>query len=214
MRRTSTTANALLGLLGLRPNWSSAELAAQLARNLRFFWPRAESRTYAALLALESDGLARTTAEPIGPLRNRTRYAITAGGRRQLQAWLASPPRATVLECEPLLRVLLGHLGTTDQVVAAVEQIRTDAEAIRDVGRTVGQEYVIGAAPFQDHVQTRALVFDFLTSWSTMLNDWAERSSRTLAAWPDQTPEERTRSALRAIGANLAELKDRPAEPG
>jgi PadR family transcriptional regulator AphA len=213
MRRTSTTTNALLGLLGLRPNWSSAELAAPLARNLRFFWPRAESRTYAALRGLESDGLARTTAEPMGPVRNRTRYAISAAGRRRLRAWLASPPRATVLECEPLLRVLLGHLGTPDQVATAVEQIRIDAEAIRDVGRTVGQEYMTGAAPFQDHVQTRALVFDFLTSWSTMLNDWAERSSKTLAAWPDQSPEQRERSALQTIRANLAEIKDQAADP-
>jgi hypothetical protein len=144
----------------------------------------------------------------MGPLRHRTRYVISAAGRRQLQAWLASPPRATVLECEPLLRVLLGQLGTTDQVKAAVEQIRIDAEAIREVGRTVGQEYVTGNAPFQDHVQSRALVFDFLTSWSTMLNDWAERSSKTLAAWPDQSPEQRERSALQTIRANLDELKE------
>jgi hypothetical protein len=109
--------------------------------------------------------------------------------------------------------VLLGHLGTTDQVAAAVEQIRSDAKAIRDVGRTVGEEYMTGAAPFQAHVQTRALVFDFLTSWSTMLNDWAERSSKTLAAWPDQSPEERERSALQTTAANLAELKDQPADP-
>jgi PadR family transcriptional regulator, regulatory protein AphA len=110
--------------------------------------------------------------------------------------------------------VLLGQLGTTDQVAAAVEQIRIDAEAIRDVGRTVGQEYLTGSAPFQDHVRTRALVFDFLTRWSTMLNDWAERTSKTLASWPDQSPEERQRSALQTIGANLPELTDQPAGPG
>jgi hypothetical protein len=71
-----------------------------------------------------------------------------------------------------------------------------------------------GAAPFEDHVQTRAPAFDFLTSWFTMLNDWAEQLSMTLEAWPDQSPEQRERLALQTIRANLAELKDHPAEPG
>lgn len=47
MRRTGTTAHAILGLLALRPAWSTYELSQQLRRNMRFFWPRAESRIYA-----------------------------------------------------------------------------------------------------------------------------------------------------------------------
>ena len=45
-RRTATTANAILGLLALRKEWSTWELTKQLRRNMRFFWPRAESRIY------------------------------------------------------------------------------------------------------------------------------------------------------------------------
>ena len=37
MRRTATTANAILGLLALRPEWSTWELTKQLRRNMRFF---------------------------------------------------------------------------------------------------------------------------------------------------------------------------------
>ena len=46
MPRRTTTASALLGLLALRPAWPVYELTKQLRRNMRFFWPRAESRIY------------------------------------------------------------------------------------------------------------------------------------------------------------------------
>jgi DNA-binding PadR family transcriptional regulator len=206
MRRTSTTANALLGLLGLRRTWSSSELTAQIARSLRFFWPRAESRVYAALAELESEGLARSSLEPIGPRRNRTRYAITAPGRRRLREWLDSPPRATVLECEPLLRLLIGHLGTEQQAALAVERIRMDGEEIQAAGRGIGQGFVDGVAPFQEHVQMRALVFDFLASWSLMLTDWADRTQETMSRWPEQSAEHRRDAALAIIAARLTDL--------
>ena len=45
-RRTATTANAILGLLALRKEWSTWDLTKQLRRNMRFFWPRAESQIY------------------------------------------------------------------------------------------------------------------------------------------------------------------------
>src|SRR5260221_635909 len=54
MRRSSSTANAILGLLALRPSWSTWELTTQLRRNMRFFWPRAESRIFAEARRLEA----------------------------------------------------------------------------------------------------------------------------------------------------------------
>ena len=59
MRRTATTANALLGLLALRPSWTTWELTKQLRRNMRFFWPRVESRIYDEARTLVERGWAR-----------------------------------------------------------------------------------------------------------------------------------------------------------
>src|SRR5258708_3467039 len=67
MRRSSSTANAILGLLALRPSWSTWELTTQLRRNMRFFWPRAESRIFAEPRRLESSGLPRTQTPCVGP---------------------------------------------------------------------------------------------------------------------------------------------------
>ena len=203
MRRTATTANAILGLLALRPEWSTWELTKQLRRNMRFFWPRAESQIYEEAKGLVTKGLAKDRQSFTGR-RARTSYAITAKGRKQLREWLASPPKPTALECEPLLRVFLGGLGTDDQLKAALAQVRADAHAILEVGRLVGAEYLAGTAPFQDQVHTRALVFDFLSHHALMLLDWADRAETTVAAWPTQTADARQRAALERIGDTVA----------
>lgn len=201
-RRTATTANAILGLLALRAEWSTWELTRQLRRNMRFFWPRAESQIYEEAKRLVDKGLARAERSYTGR-RPRTTYHITAGGRRALKQWLATPPRPTALECEPLLRVFLADFATRQQLAVALAQVRADAEAILSVGRVVGAEYLAGTAPFQDQVHVRALVLDFLSHHARMLLDWAEVAERTFEAWDDPASD---RDALAAalISDNLA----------
>jgi DNA-binding PadR family transcriptional regulator len=203
VRRTATTGNAILGLLSLREEWPTYALTKQLRRNMRFFWPRAESRIYDEAKELVARGLASSRTEGVGK-RNRTIFAITAAGRAAMKEWLATPPRSTALECEPLLRVFLADFATPEQLQAALDQVKADADAIMDVGRVVGSEYLAGTAPFQDQVHVRALVFDFLWHHATMLRDWAERTETTFARWNEQSLDERTSSALATIRDNLA----------
>jgi DNA-binding PadR family transcriptional regulator len=203
MRRTSTTTNALLGLLALRKEWSTWDLAKQLRRNMRFFWPRAESRIFDEARALVTKGLARDRKDLVGR-RARTTYAITPLGRKQLRTWLDLPPKPTSLECEPLLRVFLGDLGSMEQLRAAVAQVRADGHAILDVGRVVGPEYLEGRAPFQDQVHVRALVLDFLSHHARMLLDWADRTDASLDRWEGATDERRAALALATVRSNLA----------
>jgi PadR family transcriptional regulator, regulatory protein AphA len=209
-KRTATTAHALLGLLALRSEWSTWELTKQLRRNMRFFWPRAESQIYEEAKSLVARGWARDRRSFTGH-RARTSYAITAAGRRALKAWLATPAKATALECEPVLRVFLADFATPDQVRAALDQVRADGHAVLEVGRVVGEEYLSGTAPFQDQLHTRALVFDFLSHHARMLIQWADRTQATLDAHPDPTSASRRRAALATIEANLASYPPPPA---
>ena len=207
-RRTATTANALLGLLALRPSWPIYDLTKQLRRNMRFFWPRAESRIYDEAKSLVRRGWA--TAETSGSgRRRRTVYSITDAGREQLRGWLAMPASATQLECEPLLRVFLMDFSTREAVLAALAQAEVDARAIFDVGRVVGREYLAGDAPFQDQVHARALVFDFLSGHALMLQGWASRARATLADYEGMTSDQRAQHAQRLISVALARF---PAE--
>jgi PadR family transcriptional regulator, regulatory protein AphA len=197
-RRTATTANAILGLLALRKEWSTWELTKQLRRNMRFFWPRAESQIYEEVKGLVARGWAQDRKTYVGR-RARTSYKITREGKRALASWLATPPKPTALECESLLRVFLADFATPEQLFAAVAQVRADAESILDVGRVVGAEYLAGTAPFQDQIHVRALVFDFLSNHALMLRDWADRAEREVAAWQRAPQGRRERSARATI---------------
>jgi PadR family transcriptional regulator, regulatory protein AphA len=200
-RRTATTANALLGLLALRREWSTWDLTQQLRRNMRFFWPRAESQIYEEAKSLVAKGLA-TTKEAYTGKRRRTVYRISAKGNRALNEWLSSPPRPTALECEPLLRVFLADFSTREQLSTALDQLRADADAILDVGRVVGAEYLAGTAPFQDQVHVRALVLDFLSHHALMLREWADRAEGVFDSW-DFDDVDRIETSLELIRSNL-----------
>lgn len=178
---------------------------------MRFFWPRTESRIYEEAKTLVERGMARDRRSYTGR-RGRTHYAITAKGKRELQRWLATPPRATSLECEPLLRVFLGDLGTAEQLHVALDQVRADADAVLEVGRIVAAEYLAGTAPFQDQVHLRALVFDFLSSHALMLRQWADRAEATIETWPRLAAGERATKAQASIADGLSRYPA-PAEP-
>jgi PadR family transcriptional regulator, regulatory protein AphA len=200
-RRTATTANALLGLLALRREWSTWDLTQQLRRNMGFFWPRAESQIYGEAKSLVAKGFA-TAKESYTGRRRRTVYRISAKGSRALKEWLASPPRPTSLECEPLLRVFLADFSTREQLQAALDQLRADADAIFDVGRVVGAEYLDGTAPFQDQVHVRALVFDFLSHHALMLRQWTDRAEEVFDSW-EGADLDRVETALQLIRSDL-----------
>lgn len=209
VRKTGTTAHAILGLLALRPSWSTYELSQQLRRNMRFFWPRAESAIYAEAKSLVERGWARAEEVQYGR-RTRTDYRITPAGRRALQEWLGTPPRSTALECEPVLRVFLGDLAGDADLRIALDQVRADADAILDVGRRVSDEYAAGTAPFQDQVHLRAFVFDFLSHHAMMLRDWADRTEGALDQWSAGDPAGRVTQALRTIQTIRASYPDPP----
>lgn len=207
MRRSGTTAHAILGLLVLRREWSTYELNGQLRRNMRFFWPRAESRIYGEARALVDRGWAESH-QVLQGRRARTIYRITRQGRDELKEWLASPPRPTALECEPLLRVFFADYAAPASTRAALQQLRDDADAILGVGRRVSAEYVAGTAPFQDQVHVRALVFDFLSHHAMMLRDWADRTEEALDSWDSLGETERARTAIETIQRVRAEYPE------
>ena len=84
MKELTTTSYALLGLLALKP-WTTYELAQQMDRSLRNFWPRAQSKLYEEPKNLVEHGLAASEKQQVGR-RPRTVYSITPGGRDALRA--------------------------------------------------------------------------------------------------------------------------------
>lgn len=120
--------------------------------------------------------------------RPRTVYRITDQGRRALAAWLASPPAGSGLEHEPLLRVFLASGGSREDLLAALDKARGDAQQMLAVGRPLAGEYLTATHPFQDQVHIRALTFDYLYNWARFTAEWADRTEHEVRRWTDLTP--------------------------
>jgi DNA-binding PadR family transcriptional regulator len=177
----TTTHFAILGWLAVQP-WPIYELAQQTRRNLKFFWPRADSRIYQEPKELVARGLARVERTFVGK-RPRTIYSITPKGRRALSDWLGQPSAPPVLEMESLVRVFFADAGTRAQLEATLAGADRLSDEIREVGLTVAREFLDGthAAPQRMHLS--GLLFDFLWSFAEMLEAWSARSHAEVARW-------------------------------
>ena len=204
----TTTTYAILGQLA----WGEAttyELVKAMRRNLRYLWPRAESRIYQEARRLVNAGFAAAHPGVTGRRRN-TIYSITEPGLQVLRAWLAGRPRlAVTLDHEPLLRVFLGGQGQPEDLLAAVTAARASAQEMLAIGRPLAQEYFDGAHPQQREVHLRALTFDFLYRWALLTRDWADRAEQEIASWQTLAPDAgKSARALQRIRAALDSDQD------
>jgi PadR family transcriptional regulator AphA len=181
--KLTTTSYVILGHLALR-DWSTYELAQQMKRSTRHYWPRAESKIYEEPKKLVALGLADATAEFTGR-RRRTVYRITANGRRALRAWLDEPSRPPVLEFEGLVKVLFAEHGSKDQTLRTIRMIREDAERNRDEHSALAADLAETGGPFPDRLHVNELVFEFMWQQTSTVIRWAEWAERQIAGWPD-----------------------------
>lgn len=205
----TTTSYAILGHLAMQP-WNMYDLAAQMRRNVHFFFPRVESQIYAEPKRLVELGLAVATTEMTGK-RGRTVYSITGAGRDELKRWLATPVgKEPQLEFEAMLRVLLAPFGRDEDLRRSLEQARAQMQAsILSIAPRISNEYVTGVAPFQRYVQYRSMMHDFLLHFGQLIDDWAERSLERMSHWPEQTQEERDAAGVEIFDRYRPKQKNR-----
>jgi DNA-binding PadR family transcriptional regulator len=196
-RTPTTTTYAILGQLA----WGEAttyELVKAMRRNLRFMWPRAESRIYEEAKRLVEAGLVAAHEGSTGQ-RKRTVYSITDAGLAALREWLASPAGPISLENEPLLRVFLGGRARPEDLLVAVAAVRAHAEEMLAIGTPLAQEYLEGRHPQQHEVHLRALSFDYLYRWALLNREWADSAEAEIARWPDEEKQARALARIRAV---------------
>jgi hypothetical protein len=80
-------------------------------------------------------------------------------------------------------------LGTKEQLVATLEQVRDDAQEMLAFGGAMKQEFLEDRAALQDQVYIRALAVDFFISLLTTVDDWAERTLSEIEGWKDLSPD-------------------------
>jgi PadR family transcriptional regulator AphA len=193
--RITTTGYAILGVLAIKSR-TAYELAAEMRHCFEYFWRRDDKRVYDDARRLADAGLARAHVRHNGR-RPQTTFAITPAGRAALQQWLGQPTLPVALDFQALIKVYLARFGTRDQLLATIGEVASDAEFMLAVATNVREIYLAGCAPFQDeYVHTWAFVYDFLTSYFTLLRDWADRTRATVEQWADLDPDGKRDQAL------------------
>jgi PadR family transcriptional regulator, regulatory protein AphA len=185
-RDLNTTSFALLALLAIRP-WTTYELATQMDRSLRWFWPRAASVLYTEPKKLVRLGLATATREFTGR-RPRTVYAITDTGRQALGRWLDQPGGGPILEFEALTQIAFADLGTRDQLLRTIGTVRADAVTRHDEALARIREYAETGGPFPERLPVIALVARLLLEYTELLARWRRGRTRRWRAGPAPPP--------------------------
>jgi PadR family transcriptional regulator, regulatory protein AphA len=183
----TTTSYAILGLLAVR-SWTTHELVRQVDRSLRRLWPRAQSKLYEEPKKLVAHGFAKATDDSVGH-RRRTRYAITAKGRRALAAWLQQPGEGPVLEFEQLVKIHFADGGTTADVIANLEATRSWVLEQNKENLAAARAYLDGAGEFPQRAALNQLPGRFLTEFYVTVARWVAWASTIVAAWPRDVTE-------------------------
>lgn len=202
MPKLTTTSYVILGLLALR-SWSTYELAQQMRRSIRYYWPRAESHIYEEPKKLVAFGLATATREYAGR-RPRTVYTITDEGRWALRRWLSEPGRGPVVEFDGLVRVLFAEQAGKENLLATLDSIRVEAEATKRHHAELATDLIETGGPFPARLHVNTLVFTFMWEHAEMLLRWVTWAQQEVARWPDdasQPTELEVGSVLREAAA-------------
>jgi DNA-binding PadR family transcriptional regulator len=209
----TTTSYAILGLLALR-SWTTYELAEQMRRALGLFWPRAESGIYREPKKLVDHGLARAAVEMVGR-RPRTRYTITAAGRRALDALVPTRGAGPVVEFEQLVKVFFAEHATKQDLLATLADTRAWVEDQAVATSGISREYLDGRGGYPERLPWLVIVGKFLDDFEQLVDRWAEWAAGVVETWPDDltraTPD---RDALVEMAAHndelLARARSRP----
>jgi PadR family transcriptional regulator, regulatory protein AphA len=199
----STTSYAILGLLAVK-SWTTHELVQQVDRSLRRLWPRAQSKLYEEPKKLVAHGYARASDDSVGR-RRRTRYTITANGRRALAAWLQEPGDGPVLEFEQLVKIHFADGGAKADVIANLEATRAWVLEQNEENLSAARAYLAGEGPFPERAALNQLPGRFLTEFYVTIARWVRWASDLVESWPDDVTDAPFDETAAAEGVALAE---------
>jgi PadR family transcriptional regulator, regulatory protein AphA len=179
----TTTSYAILGLLAVKP-WTTHELVQQVDRSMRRIWPRAQSKLYEEPKKLVAHGFARATDDSVGR-RRRTRYTITAKGRRALAQWLAEPGDGPVLEFEQLLKITFADSGSKADILTNLDAARRWVVDQNEENLATARAYLEDRGLFPQRAALNQLGGTFLTGFYVMVARWVDWASAVVRDWPD-----------------------------
>ncbi|HMO54209.1 MAG TPA: PadR family transcriptional regulator [Tepidiformaceae bacterium] len=118
---------AILGLLS-HEELSGYELTRRFGHSVGYFWHARSQQIYPELGRLEAEGLVSGRLVQQVGRPDKTVYAITEEGSRELAAWVTTPSPLTFGKDEFLVKVWSYGLAERGQAIAALAEHRTKHE--------------------------------------------------------------------------------------
>ncbi|MFZ0637529.1 MAG: PadR family transcriptional regulator [Candidatus Acidiferrales bacterium] len=128
-RRTSSTMQALLGLLMIEP-MSGYDLGQMVRASIGHMWSESYGQIYPNLKKLAADGLLGCKTKKQKGRPDRHIYSITKRGREQLARWLVVPPQPEIPRNEMLLKLFFGAHVPIQILVGNVERMVEEHSAL------------------------------------------------------------------------------------
>ncbi|GMU66636.1 MAG: hypothetical protein AMXMBFR36_29100 [Acidobacteriota bacterium] len=130
MPRINKTWFAILGLLTWKP-MSGYDIKRLIEIGLSYFWHESYGALYPTLERLVAEGYATRRDAPRQGKRERHLYAITAKGRRQVDAWLRRPADLPRSRNELQLKFFLSSRRPPGEAIRLLEEYRRQQREIR-----------------------------------------------------------------------------------
>lgn len=140
-RRSSSSAQALLGLLTIEP-MSGYDLGQMVRVSIGHIWSESYGQIYPNLKRLAAGGLLASRTERQKGRPERRIYSITRKGREQLARWLAVPPQAEVPRNEMLLKLFFGSQVPARILIGNVERMVAEHRALLHAFKRVEREEI------------------------------------------------------------------------
>jgi DNA-binding PadR family transcriptional regulator len=148
-RRTSSSSQALLGLLTIGP-MSGYELGQMVRASVGHIWSESYGQIYPNLKRLAANGLVHCKTEKHKGRPDRHVYSITKKGREQLVKWLAVPPQPEVPRNEMLLKLFFGAQVPPQLLIGNVERMVEEHRALLEKFKRVQHEEIDRNSQYPD----------------------------------------------------------------
>ena len=172
---TTSTRYALLGLLTLSRDGDASgyDLRQWAESSIGHFWRESYGQIYPVLKQLLRDGLVTARKDPGSGKRDRTLYAVTDSGRKELQDWLEKPARLQPPRNEGLLKLFFGAQAPAESNAKRVRSLQQVHSGLLAHYESLEREI---SAKYADHpgLPYWLMTLDFGRRHSGMICDWCE----------------------------------------
>jgi PadR family transcriptional regulator, regulatory protein AphA len=140
-RRTSSSTQALLGLLTIEP-MSGYDLGQMVRASIGHIWRESYGQIYPNLKRLAANGLVESKTEKHKGRPERHIYSITKKGRDQLARWLSVPPQPEIPRNEMLLKLFFGAQVPAQILIGNVERMVEEHRVLLQKFKRVEQDEI------------------------------------------------------------------------